>query len=321
MAEATMESVLPPKTSSALWRGPAEPVPDLMNTREVAEYLRLKERKIYELVRQRRIPCTRVTGKWLFPKAQIDLWLAGTLEYRDAAAVTLQPAPPVIAGSHDPFLEWCLAESGCGLAMLGGGSVDGLRKLAAGRAMVAGAHILDPDHGSYNVEAIRGIAAGLDLVAIEWAVREQGLVVAPDNPMALGGPGDLTPAVRIAGRQGDAGSQILLRHLLHGSGVDEAGLTYLPQPARSELEVGLAVLDGRADVGLAIRAVARQLRLGFVPLHRERYDLILRRRDYFGEQFQALLSFARGAAAAAKAADLEGYDPSGLGRVRYNAPY
>ena len=46
---------------------------ELMTTREVAEYLRIKERKVYELVSARRIPCSRVAGKWLFPLALIDL--------------------------------------------------------------------------------------------------------------------------------------------------------------------------------------------------------------------------------------------------------
>ena len=36
--------------------------PELMDTREVAAYLRLKERRIYDLVRQRAIPHVRATG-------------------------------------------------------------------------------------------------------------------------------------------------------------------------------------------------------------------------------------------------------------------
>ena len=83
-----------------------------MTTREVAEYLRIKERKVYDLVRDKRIPCTRVTGKWLFPKHLIDHWLATGTEFPDRAAA-LEPTPAVCAGSHDPLLEWCLRESGC----------------------------------------------------------------------------------------------------------------------------------------------------------------------------------------------------------------
>jgi putative molybdopterin biosynthesis protein len=294
---------------------------ELMTTREVADYLRLKERKVYDLVRRGRIPCVRVTGRWLFPKAQIDLWLAEAQEPGAGVRERAAPAPPVIAGSHDPLLEWCVAESGCGLALLPGGSLDGLRKLAERRAMVAGVHVPDPEGGGYNTAAIARVLGPAGVVAVEWAGREQGLVVATGNPLGIGGLADLgRTAAKVVRRQDDAGSQILLRRLLERAGLVEAELTVLPQPVRSETEVGLAVLDGRADAGLAIRAVARQLRLDFVPLCRERYDLVVRRRDYFEEPFQKLLAFARSEAAGAKALDLEGYDLSGFGTVRYNGP-
>jgi molybdate-binding protein len=84
--------------------------------------------------------------------------------------------------------------------------------------------------------------------------------------------------------------------------------------------VGLAIQDGKADVGFGIAAVARQCRLDFVPLQRERYDIAIGRRDYFESSFQQLLSFARTARFVQKAAELKGYDISGLGRVSYNSP-
>jgi molybdate-binding protein len=82
--------------------------------------------------------------------------------------------------------------------------------------------------------------------------------------------------------------------------------------------LGLAVLEGRADAGLAVAAVARQYRLDFLPLHRERYDLLMRRRDYFEAPVQKLLGFTRGEAFAARAGEMDGYDMGGLGRVVYN---
>ena len=82
---------------------------EFMTTKEVATYLRIKERRLYELVKQGEIPCTKVTGKWLFPKALIDLWLAENAEGRTLPA----PPPPVIAGSQDPLLDWAVKESGC----------------------------------------------------------------------------------------------------------------------------------------------------------------------------------------------------------------
>jgi putative molybdopterin biosynthesis protein len=296
---------------------------DLMNTQEVAAYLRLKERKIYDLVRQGGIPCTRVSGKWLFPKAQIDQWLdrampAGGGERRNSAAAAV---PRVMAGSHDPWLEWCIAQSGCGLALLGGGSLDGLDRLAAGQAVACGIHIIDPASGAYNVPAVERTLAGLDVVAIEWAWREQGLVVAAGNPLGLSGVGDLAGLrARVAIRHAQSGARLLMDHLLGRAGLDWAEVSVPEPPLRSEIEVGLAVLDGRADAGMAVRAVARQLRLDFVPVYRERYDLVMRRRDYFKPEMQALLEFARTQEAVAKAGDLRGYDVGGFGKVRYNAP-
>src|SRR5215475_7903255 len=96
---------------------------DLLTTVEAATYLRLSERKLYELVASGAVPCTKVTGSWLFPKAALDCWLAAGLI---APARMHAPAPPIVGGSHDPLLDWALRESGCGLAGLPEGGEAGL---------------------------------------------------------------------------------------------------------------------------------------------------------------------------------------------------
>ena len=294
---------------------------DFMTTKEVAEYLRIKERRVYELVRRREIPCTRVTGKWLFPKALVDLWLA------EHAAGTAPPRPPpVIAGSHDPLLDWAVKESGCGLALLPGGSLDGIKRFAEGAAMAAGLHLFDPESGEFNLPALAvGLAgprlARAGVVLVEWAWRQQGLVVAAGNPQGVTGLGDLRDkGLTVMCRQVEAGSHLLLAHLLEREGMTLDDLDVVDETARGETDLGLAILEGRAEVGLAVEAVARSLKLGFVPLRRERYDLLLGRRDYFEPPLQKLFAFARGPAFGARAAQMGGYDVSGLGRVRYNGP-
>ncbi len=293
---------------------------DMMTTREVAAYLRIKERKVYDLVKEGRIPCRRVTGKWLFPRSLIDAWLAGRTIPQDAVKVNTQ-RPPVVAGSHDPLLEWCLRESGCGLAMLAGGSLDGLARFAAGEVLVCGLHLFDPSGGGYNLGAVRDRLALDGLVLLEWAWREQGLVLAEGNPLGIGSLADLAKKrARIVLRQSEAGSRVLFEHLLNEAGITLARLSVLERPARSESDLALAVLDGRADAGLAIAEVARQHRLHFLPLHRERYDLVLSRRDYFEPAFQVLWRFVMGPTFEAHAATLAGYDCSGRGRAVFNGP-
>ncbi|MDE2228609.1 MAG: helix-turn-helix transcriptional regulator [Alphaproteobacteria bacterium] len=290
---------------------------EFLNTGEVAEYLRLKERTIYELVRTKQIPCSRVTGKLLFPRRLIDLWVTRQTEF---AGPDLHPAPPVAAGSHDPLLEWALRESGSELALLAGGSEDGLKRLVANKAVIAGIHLLDPASGEYNRPAIQALGGLADVVLVEWAKREQGLVVARGNPRGIESPADLgRKGTRVLRRQEGAGAQVLLRHLLAEAKLRLEDLSGPPQPALTETDIASAILDGKADAGIAVRAVAERHKLGFVPLRWERFDLAMRRRDYFEPPAQKLLGFARTPRFAEKAQTLGGYDLSAAGTVNYNA--
>jgi len=301
----------------------AETAPAFMTTREVADYLRIKERRVYDLVRDRAIPCTRVTGKWLFPKELIDRWLAAHAEGAETAPTR---PPPVVAGSHDPLLAWAIAESGSGLALMPGGSLDGIRRFAEGAAVAAGLHLFDPESGDFNRPTLeRGIAGTAPerrgTVLIEWARRRQGLVIAAGNPHGIAGLADLkTKGLRVVRRQAEAGSHLLLGHLLAREGLSLEDLVAGSETARNETDLGLAVLEGRAEAGLAVEAVARTLKLEFVPLIEERYDLLMHRRDFFEPPLQELFDFARCETFRARAARMGGYDISGLGRVRYNGP-
>nr|WP_242480745.1 helix-turn-helix transcriptional regulator [Rhodovibrio sodomensis] len=295
-----------------------------MTTHEVADYLRIKERRVYELVRQRQIPCTRATGKWLFPRALVDRWVAEQLEMAPRGA---RETPPVVAGSHDPLLDWAVKESGCGLALLPGGSLDGLKRLADGEARLAGLHLFHADladsdpEAAFNIPNVKDAGAPADAVLLEWARRSQGLVVPAGNPDGVAGLGDLAakriPVVR---RQAESGSGLLLDHLARQAGLGAGDLSFVEETARSEMDLGLAILEGRARAGVAVEAVARSLQLGFVPLMQERFDLLLGRRDYFGPAVQSLIAFARSDAFADRARRMGGYDVGRFGAVHYNAP-
>jgi len=159
-------------------------MPDLLTTDEAATYLRLSERKLYELVANAAVPCSKVTGRWLFPKAALDRWVSAGLL---AKAPLAQPAPPIVGGSHDPLLEWALRESGSGLATLPEGSESGLRRLARGDVMAAAIHLhrIDGADETANADAVANAPGLHDVVVIAFVGREQGLLVAPGNPHKL----------------------------------------------------------------------------------------------------------------------------------------
>jgi excisionase family DNA binding protein len=296
--------------------------PRFLTTREVAELLRVRERKVYDLAAEGAIPCRRVTGKLLFPRAEIEAWLAGAAMPAPPAPRPAEPArplPAVIAGSHDPLLDWAIRESGSRLATLFDGSLDGLARLAAGEAVAAGLHVHEPDTGGWNIGHVKGAFGDAPVVLIGWARRSQGLILATGLEGRISGAADLA-GHRVVQRQATAGAGILLAHQMAEAGLGRDDVRFIGGLARTETEAAAAVAAGHADAAPGIASVARQFGLPFVALSEERYDLVVDRRGWFEPPMQALLAFARTEAFAAKARDLGGYDISGLGSVRWNGP-
>ncbi|MGZ3306423.1 MAG: substrate-binding domain-containing protein, partial [Asticcacaulis sp.] len=188
----------------------------LFTTAEAASYLRLKERKIYEMVTEGTVPCTKVTGRWLFPKADLDHWLASSIT-RPVGMTRPEPAP-IIGGSHDPLLEWALRESGSGLATLAVGSEAGFSRFIAGETIAAGMHLhaLEDPQADANLAAVTGRSDLQDAVMVAFCRREQGLLLAPGNPLKIRDIDDvIAKRARIAMRPQGAGAQLLLLSLLH----------------------------------------------------------------------------------------------------------
>lgn len=286
----------------------------LMTTAEIASYLRIKERTIYEMVARQQIPFTKASGKLLFPRRLVDAWLEGQTELPDAR---FAPTPMICAGSSEPLLEWALRQSGSGLAILTNGSRHGLEELSAGRAMIAGTHLIEPESSRYNLDAVRSVLPYPDMLMIHWARRVQGLLLARSNPLAVTGLRDVAArGLRVATRGEGAGSQILLDVLLSREGLTLADLTLASRVAESHGDMAAMIEMGEADCGLGLAAAS----LGFLPLWTgEEFDLVMRRRDYFEPPVQKLLAFARTGAFARRAQFLTGYDVSHLGEVRFNA--
>lgn len=295
---------------------PGETAPEMMNTTEVAEYLRVTERTIYDLLKDKKIPCSRVTGKWLFPKKLIDRWVAQNTEHTTARN---RDAATVVAGSHDPLLDWALRESRCGLAMMPSGSLDGLRRLAAGEVVAAATHIFDEASGESNVPFVRAHYPGAHLVVIEWAARTQGLVMSEAAAGELSALSALRQHdFRVVVRQADSGAFHLFNTLLSREALELSSLNVVGSPALTEADLAQRIADGEADVGLACASAAQALGLPFLPLIEERFDLVMRRRDYFEPPIQALLAFARTSTFANRAKTMSGYDISRCGAVRFN---
>jgi len=292
----------------------------LFTTAEAAAYLRLKERKIYEMVAEGTVPCTKVTGRWLFPKAELDQWIAASLTRPAGSARAAAPA--IVAGSHDPLLEWALRESGSGLATLAVGSEAGLTRFAGGEAVAAcmHLHVLDDIEADANVSVMQSRGDMQDAALIAFCRREQGFLVAAGNPMKIKSIDDvLAKRARIALRPEGAGAQLLLLALLHKAKSSLDRLASVGPVCPTGTDVAQAIRVGRADAGIATRGVANAAGAGFVPIVWEHFDLVVRQRDYFQAPLQALVKFMTDPEFIARAEEFGGYDVAGAGSVRFVA--
>jgi putative molybdopterin biosynthesis protein len=188
----------------------------------------------------------------------------------------------VAIGSHDLVLDLAASalratDPGLTLASSNAGSLGGLVALRDGLCHLAGSHLLDPETGEYTLPYLDRVAGdGREVAVVRLVHREQGLIVAPGNPLGLTGVDDLIrPGLRYVNRQRGAGTRVLLDHELARRGIAPDAVPGYAREEHTHLAVAAAVAAGRADCGLGILAAARAFGLDFIAVAREPYDLVL----------------------------------------------
>ena len=296
-------------------------MPELMNTREVARYVGINEKKVYFLAKTGKIPCTRVTGKWTFPKKLIDEWIeASASSVIERSGRSEERAFLLVAGSDDPSLGILhdLYEAQTQPAyffMTTVGSSGGLAALRSGVADFATAHLLEPTRPNSSEAGARDLLP-TGAVVVELFYRELGLVVSSGNPKGIGSIRDLARSkLRIINRQPGSGTRIYLDQELARARVSGKKISGYDNLVATHLEVGLKVLGGAADVGLATRTTAQLLGLDFIPMTRERFDAVIPKERFSSRGIQVLLGTLGSRNFRQQVEALGGYDASESGRV------
>ena len=247
-------------------------MPEFLTTKEVAALLRIKERKVYELVAEHAIPVSRmrqapVPARWSKPGCGGGRNMPAAPR-RCTDGRRCSPAVMILCSSGrcaDPAK----------LAAFCDGSLDGLGRLAAGKAIAAGLHVYEPEAEGWNRGHLERAMPGMPVVLVEWAWRIQGWWCRPEIPKAS--PGSAISRAHPDAAPGTFRQRLLLDHLMRQAGL-EVGPGPLPRAAaRSEADVArdrrrqgrrrVCDRDGGAPVPPRLRAAVR-----------ERYDLAVWRR-------------------------------------------
>lgn len=300
---------------------------ELMNTKEVAKYLDIHEKQVYALIKAQRIPATRITGKWIFPKKLIDEWV----EAKAAEGLMLAKQKSrkiagalLAAGSNDPvldILQTCVRKAYPDLYLFSAnmGSVNGLAALDNGYTDIAWSHLLDPESGQYNVPFLSTLLPRIKPVVVNLFYREIGFITAPDNPYHIKWFDDLTKeGLRFINRQKGSGTRVLLDYHLGKLKESPGHINGYEREVFTHFEVGLSILSGDADVGIATAAISKLLGLSFGPITRESFDMVLDQSTFFQKGLQAIMDVLNSREFRKGVDRLGSYDFKDSGKILYS---
>jgi putative molybdopterin biosynthesis protein len=252
----------------------------------------------------------------------------GVLEIEEISAELIKPLEEiektiVITGSHDNTLD-LLADQirkdnkDFSISSSHVGSMGGLMAIKKGVCHLAGAHLLDPEDGTYNIFYINKYLKGEKIKLVNLVMRDQGLIIAKNNPKTIKGIEDLERKdITFINRQSGAGTRILLDYKLDKLGIAPDQIKGYENEEYTHMSVAVDVLSGRADTGLGINAAAIALNLDFIPVITEEYDLVIPERFFNTDKIQALLETIKTKSFKKRVETLGGYSTEKTGEVLF----
>lgn len=303
---------------------------------EVARILQITRNTVYELVKRGELPAFRVGRKIRFDPQDVDA-------YRKQGKKTGSPAAPSVqnfahmAGEQSALdgqelvicgqdivldiLARYMERSCSGLKVWRNhvGSFDGLIALYQNKANVAGIHLWDSDTGNYNLAFVRRLMPGIPAITIHLAGRMQGFYVKSGNPKSIKDWTDLTrDDLRFINREKGCGTRVLLDEQCRRLGLDRLSIQGYNHEEFSHLAVASAVARGEADVAIGNQKASLQVRgIDFIPLQKERYDLVLKREDADAAWYRAILQVIASPAFRDEIDGLGDYDLSDIGQIMH----
>lgn len=223
--------------------------------------------------------------------------------------------------SHDMAVE-LLSDSGGGhtgpdrtnLATAVTGSLDGLIGVRQGLADIAGCHLLDAGTGEYNIPYVRHLFPDRDIMVVSLTHREQGLMVAPGNPLSLRDFSDVVEkACRFVNRNRGSGTRVWIDRAITAAGATPSQVVGYDRVVDTHTAAAQAVARGEADAAIGIAVAAEQAGIGFVPLFRERYDLVMTEDSFETDKVAQLVDRLHSKTYRTEVAKITGYDPDCMG--------
>lgn len=300
---------------------------EFMNTKDVSKYLDIHEKQVYLLIKAGKIPCTRVTGKWIFPKTLIDEWIQSSAQdsFQQARKkINKIEGALLAAGSNDPVLDMLLTaikkeHPDFNIFSANTGSIGGLEALNSGLTDIAFSHLFDPVTCDYNTPYLEEYCPDRHPVVVNMFCREVGFLMAKSKTNHFKGWESLTgKKIQFVNRQNGSGIRLLLDRELKERNLSGGDIQGYDNEVYTHFEVGLSIVSGEADVGIASAAVAKIMDLDFQPLLSERFDMILDKSTFFQPAVQTFIEALKSDQFRSKVETIGHYDFKNSGRILHS---
>ena len=303
----------------------------LMTTKEVAEYLGIHEKQVYALIKDNKIPCTRLTGKWIFPQNLIDEWLNHDARKNAELPDEIykgkrEPDKNYIlaAGSNDPILDILLndirrIDPETNIFNCSTGSTEGLKLLEKGLTDISFCHIFDPETEEYNIPFIKSYFKDKKIAVIHLFYREIGFVTHPKHKQPIINFNEIKKRnLKIINRQPGSGTRILLDYNLEKLGINSSDIKGYENEVSTHFEVCMEILSEKADTGIASITAAKLFNLPFKPIIKESFDMVLPHSTFFDKTVQTFIKALKSDEFRKKISYLGEYDFTDSGNVIYS---
>jgi DNA binding domain, excisionase family len=197
------------------------------------------------------------------------------------------------------------------------GSYNGLYELYNGTAQIAATHLWDGDSGEYNIPYVRRMIPGVPAIIVHIACRMQGFYVAKGNPKKILSWEDLKrDDIKIVNREKGSGTRILLDEHLRKLGILGREINGYQKECSSHIAAASTVARGEADLGIGKETASLSVKdVDFIPIQKERYELVMKKEDMVKGPFQAILEILRSDDFKSELRGIRGYDVGETGQI------
>lgn len=306
-----------------------------LTPQEVADILKIAKNTVYELIKRGELRGYKVGRKIRIDPQDVDEYIhrGKTQSSLSSHENQLSQVPFIENNSSQPQADLILCGQDIILDILSRyleqhpngirtlrshiGSYNSLYQLYHNHVSAATTHLWDGDSDSYNIPYVRRLVPGISCVIIHLACRTQGFYVEKGNPKNIHHWEDIMEKdVELVNREKGSGTRVLLDECLRKMHFDGKQIRGYDHEESSHLAVASVVSRKEADVGIGNEKAALQVQgVEFIPIQKERYDLVFKKEHLQSPYFQAMLEIIRSNVFKSEINGIGGYDTSEMGKI------